>query len=157
MKNIWEETIKAVKNGARFHINFETQTFDIWLKDKYQAEHKKVIIKNGKYTGELGLDTSNDNVLEKIEELYDRYKHSTPNQVSDKKRYTYFRPLAEDKLEDEDMFYGDNRNLAQIKLELYFLIIVLNGTLKWSEDMGKWFWQSTKDKDLIILKSWIEN
>ena len=24
------------------------------------------------------------------------------------------------------------------------------------ETMGKWFWQSEKDKDLVILRKWVE-
>jgi hypothetical protein len=31
------------------------------------------------------------------------------------------------------------------------------GLFKWDEEtMGKWFWQSKKDKDLVILRQWIE-
>ena len=52
--------------------------------------------------------------------------------------------------------YLANREKAQFELELYVLCQILNG-LKWeSEKMGKWFWQSKMDKDLVILKKWVD-
>ena len=57
---------------------------------------------------------------------------------------------------DEDMLYGKRRDPAQIELELYILCQVLLG-MEWNEAlMGKWFWQSKEDKDLVILKQWIQ-
>ena len=54
------------------------------------------------------------------------------------------------------MLYGERRDSAQIRLELYILCQILGG-LTWNpEKMGKWFWQSEMDKDLVILKNWIE-
>ena len=36
--------------------------------------------------------------------------------------------------------------------------LIVNGLFVWDEDeMGKWFWQSDIDPDLVILRSWIEN
>ena len=53
------------------------------------------------------------------------------------------------------MLYGKRRDPAQIELELYILCQVLLG-MEWNEAlMGKWFWQSKEDKDLVILKQWI--
>ena len=54
------------------------------------------------------------------------------------------------------MMYGERRDKAQIRLELYVLCLLING-LKWdSGKMGNWFWQSETDKDLVILKKWVE-
>ena len=45
---------------------------------------------------------------------------------------------------------------AQAELELYVLCQILSG-LKWNpETMGCWFWQSKEDKDLVILRQWVE-
>ena len=64
--------------------------------------------------------------------------------------------LPERNLSDDDMLFGEGRDKAQIELELYILCQIING-LKWNpERMGRWFWQSKVDKDLVILKSWIE-
>ena len=54
------------------------------------------------------------------------------------------------------MLYGKRRDPAQIELELYILCPVLLG-MEWNEErMGKWFWKSKDDKDLVILKQWIQ-
>ena len=54
------------------------------------------------------------------------------------------------------MLYGERRDKAQIELELYILCQILNG-LEWHpETMGRWFWQSKTDKDLILLRQWVE-
>ena len=54
------------------------------------------------------------------------------------------------------MLYGERRDKAQIELELFILSQLLNG-FKWNaEKFGKWFWQSANDKDLIILRDWVE-
>ena len=67
-----------------------------------------------------------------------------------------FRALPERELSDDDMLYGKRRDPAQIELELYILCQVLLG-MEWNEErMGKWFWQSKEDKDLVILKQWIQ-
>ena len=60
-------------------------------------------------------------------------------------------------MSDEDMLYGQRRDRAQAELELYLLCQILNG-LKWNpETMGRWFWQSKQDKDLVILRQWVES
>ena len=55
------------------------------------------------------------------------------------------------------MIYGENRELMQAKLEGFILCAILMNHLQW-EDLTeeKWFYQSHNDKDLIILRSWIE-
>ena len=64
--------------------------------------------------------------------------------------------LPERSLNDDDMLFGERRDKAQIELELYILCQVING-LKWNpETLGRWFWQSKVDKDLVILRSWVE-
>jgi hypothetical protein len=55
------------------------------------------------------------------------------------------------------MLYGVDREVAQFKLETYLLAWILSGLFVWDEEsMGKWFWQSQNDKDLVILRNWID-
>lgn len=150
MKNIYQESILAVSQGAKFKVDLQQRSLKIG---------KKFIINEGKYDGELGIQIA-ENVEEfiaKIEELYDAYKHSIPSERSENQRRKYFMALSEKDLDDDDMLYGVSRDFAQISLELYILCQILLG-FQWDEDMmGKWFWQSKKDKDLVILKQWINN
>lgn len=147
MENIYNECVNKVKCGLKFHIDFQKRTLKI---------DGKYVIKQGEYDGELGLPVFDD-PLTIITQLFVRYQHSLPSERSDHKRRKYFNALSEHQLSDEDMLYGEPREVAQIKLELHILIMILNGSLKWDEfAKDKWFWQSPTVKELIILKEWIE-
>lgn len=148
MENIYQESIQAVEAGAKFKIDFPSRSLKL---------NGKYIIRNGCYEGELGVSECNeDEFLTNVEELYHRYKHSVPSERSESKSHRYFMALPERNLSDDDMLFGEGRDKAQIELELYILCQIIND-LKWNpERMGRWFWQSKVDKDLVILKSWIE-
>ena len=117
----------------------------------------KYIIQNGRYEGELGVTGCNDDeFFSNVEELYHCYKHSLPSERSVSKSCQYFKALPERDLCDDTMLYGEHRDKAQIELELYILCQILKG-FKWNPGkMGKWFWQSKVDKDLVILRNWVE-
>lgn len=53
-------------------------------------------------------------------------------------------------------YNGERRETARCKLELYVLVQLLRGNLWWDNSWGTWFWRSKNDKDLIILRDWIE-
>lgn len=148
MDNIYQESVQAARDGAKFKIDFPSRSLKL---------NGKYIIQNGKYEGELGVsECSEDEFLANVEELYRRYKHSVPSERSESKSRRFFMALPERNLSDDDMLFGERRDKAQIELELYILCQIING-LKWnSETMGRWFWQSKVDKDLVILRSWIE-
>lgn len=148
MKNIYHDAVTTVDAGARFWIDFPSRSLKL---------DGKPIIQEGMFEGELGIPLcSVDEFLANVEELYHRYKHSVPSERSESKSRRYFMALPEASLEDEAMLYGERRDKAQIELELYILCQILNG-LKWNpETMGRWFWQSKIDKDLVILRQWIE-
>jgi hypothetical protein len=62
-----------------------------------------------------------------------------------------------EELTDEQLMCAERREVAQAKLEGFILCMILENKLIWNEHiMGKWFWQSKKDSDLVILKKWIE-
>ena len=148
MGNIYQSVIQAVENGAKFQVNFQDRSLKI---------DGKYIIENGVYEGELGVAEADEReCLSEIEMLYQRYKHSVPSECSESKSRKYFKALSELDLSDDDMMFGERRDKAQIELELYFLCQIILG-FKWNaKTMGNWFWQSRFDKDLVILKDWVE-
>lgn len=151
MENIWNEAQEKVYNGSTFRISLDKRSFLI---------DGKYVIKEGKYEGCLGYDTNFpvDAILAMAEEFYWQYLHSVPSARSEAKYRRYFRALPEYKLSEEDMLYGQHRDITQLRLELFILISILQGALVWEEfAKDKWFWQSKKHPSLIILRQWIEN
>lgn len=149
MKTIYDELLERVENGERFSINFESRTMKVG---------KDYLIKNGECeTGRILYGRQPVIIKEVIECLYRNFKYSCPSERSDSKRKGYFKALPYDELTDEQMVYGESRELEQARLEGYILCAILMGHLKW-EDLTteKWFWQSPEDKDLVILRQWIE-
>lgn len=148
MSNIYQKVVQAVENGAKFKVDFQSRSLK--LDGKY-------IIQDGRYEGDLGIPCcGEEEFFANVEELYYRYKYSVPSERSESKQHLYFIALPERCLSDDAMMYGERRDKAQIELELYVLCRIING-FEWKpEKMGKWFWQSGTDKDLIILRSWVE-
>lgn len=147
---IYDSTVERVRKGAAFKVSLENRTLVV---------NGKKVIDNGKYEGELGIpQLTLGSALEQIEYLYDQYKHSVPSERSERKHRQYFKALSEEDLDDDDMRFGLLRDETQVSLELSVLCFILNGSLVWDEQsMGKWFWQSSKDKDLVILRQWVDN
>ena len=148
MKNIYQEAVQTVADGAKFKVDFRSRSLKL---------NGRFIIQDGKYEGDLGVSACNeDEFFTKVEELYQRYKHSIPSERSESQSRLYFAALPEKSLDDEDMLFGERREKTQIELELYVLCQILGG-FKWNpEKMGTWFWKSNMDKDLVILRQWVE-
>ena len=122
----------------------------------YDIRHDLIVIDG------IDFNTSrkkcNEICFEIIENLYHKYKYSIPSERSEKYRQReYFRALKPDEMTDEQLVIGEDRNYARAALEAFILCASLAGYLTWDEEqMGShWFYQG-KDKDLIILKKWIE-
>ena len=150
---IYDELVERVSNGEKFHIDFEKKVMKVG---------KDYLIKNGEYDKQRSLFKdvvlNVPGVLNTTELFYEQYKYSLPSERSDKKRAAYFKALPMDKIPDKRLFVAERREVAQAKLEGFILCMVLEKKLIWNEDvMGKWFWQSKTDDDLVILKKWIEN
>ena len=152
---IYEELIKRVAEGEPFYINFKNKSLKI---------SNQFVVTDGVY------DTSRELIsdieccadikclLAFIDGLYRYYKYSLPSERNDSKRRQYFKALSADKLTDKQMAIGMNREVARAQLEGFILCMIVNGTFAWNEaEMGKWFYQSKTDPDLVILRSWIEN
>ena len=145
---IYDKIINAVENGAKFTVNYQKRTCRV---------NGKIIVNDMQYDGCLGTYPSTDEeIMSNIEQLYQEYKHSVPSERSESHRRYYFKALPEKELSDEDMMYGERREVARCKLELYVLMQLLRGNLWWDNSWGTWFWCSENDKDLIILRDWIE-
>lgn len=152
---IYEELVERVSNGEAFHIDFEKRTMKVG---------KDYLIKDGEWDTSRFLFNrpgdlcSMELILGTIDVLYKRYKYSLPSERSDSKRRTYFKALPIEEISDEKLFLANRREIAKCKLEGFILCIVLEGNFVWDENkLGKWFYQSASDKDLIILRKWIEN
>lgn len=129
MEDIYRETVTAIENGANFRIDFRSRSL------KVNGRH---MIRNGRHDGAPWLpEYGCGDFFTDVEELYRRYKHSSD-------------------LEDGDMLYGQYRDIAQFELEFYILCRIMGGFTWNPETMGRWFWQSEKDKDLVILREWVE-
>ena len=152
---IYEELIQRVSEGETFHIDFVNRTMKIG---------KQKIIDNGQYDENRTLIDDVDDIFDTLEVLcsvkylYSKYKYSLPSERSDNKRQKYFKALSVDELTDEELMSAEMREVAQAKLEGFILCMILMGKFTWLEDiMGRWFYQSKYDPDLVILRSWIEN
>lgn len=135
----YNEYIDAVENGCKFKINLIDKK--AYLKRQGRNKRwKRVHIQNL-------IDPVSWNIVEK---LYGIYKYSIPSQVKLNGNSPYFKAIPIYELKDSDIVCGEQRNIAQAMLELYILIADLK------MDEGKWFWQSEKDNDLVVLKKWLK-
>ena len=150
--SIFTELINEVSCGKTFHIDFVERTMKVG---------NQKIINKGEWDKEKSLIewcfAPGDDVLNTIERLYISYKNSLPSERSENKRKKYFKALTIEELDDEYIFATMRREVAQAQLEGFILCMILNGSFVWDEEkMGKWFWESKNDSDLIILRSWID-
>lgn len=147
MKNI-NDILQAINEcGAKFTINFQKRTLKV--NDKY------VICKNK--TIELPSVRETDEFLSILDSIYHHYKYSLPSERSESRSKNYFKALPEEELTDQQMWGGMNREMARFLIEMLCLSQILHGW-QWDEEkMGKWFYQSKKDKDLVLLRQWFDN
>ena len=112
---IFEETIGKVEMGARFYVNFKERSLRV---------NGKYVIKDGKPLNdkEFGFITDGE-PMEYIYHAYKLYKHSVPSKRSNGHRRSYFKALAEKDLSDDDVMYGEGREMARCRLELAILIM----------------------------------
>lgn len=131
-----------------------TASFWIDLKARRLRVNKKDIIVDGKPVeshAEFGIDisgSSTDEILERIEELYQAYKNSVPGY---NERMHYFKPLRYEDLSSEARIGGGNRIITQFQLEYFLLVCICSGLQWWRTD---YFWRSEQDPSLVILKDW---
>ena len=152
--SIYYELIRRVESGEAFHIDFAKRTMKVG---------KEFLIKDGEFdvTRKLMAMDSDlhelDDVIKHIEELYQYYKFSLPSERSNNKRRKYFKALSIEEIPDDYLFVTGRREVEQARLEGFILCSILTGKFEWDEQkLGKWFYQSKNDPDLVILRNWIE-
>ena len=155
---IYEELIRRVSDGETFHINFEKRTMKVGndkLIDEGKWDDSRQLIKTSiDMQGGLGRKT----ILDLIESLYRDYRNSLPSERSDNRRRKYFKALSIEEIPDEQLMFAETREISQARLEGFILCMILEGQFIWDEkQLGKWFYQSVKNPDLVILRSWVEN
>lgn len=157
--SVYSELLDSVVKGKRFKVDLIEKS--LWI-DRKQIIRKGEII-CGKDIGKelinkwdlysnFGGSSLDHNPWDWINVLYSEYKHSAPEKHSDNS--SYFKALSVDDLSDADLAYGHNRKYSQAMLEGYILFGSLVGWIKW-EHGNHWFYQG-EDKDLVVLKNWIE-
>lgn len=149
--SIYEIAEWLVERGRKFHVDLQKRCLRI---------NGKYIIKNGEWNDKRPLHNFTEEQLfdhlHFLSGLYREYKHSRPTERSMSKGRTYFMALKERDLTDFDMMFGPVRDVAQLRLELAVLMLIIDGTFKWDDaTMGTWFWQSQEIKDFVILKQWV--
>lgn len=143
--------VQQVREGAKFRVDFATRS--LWLNGKRVIDHGEY--DREKFAFHPALFSIED-VLHCAENLYHRYYNSLPSERNDHKRLRYFLALDERELTDNDVLYGESREVAQAELEIFILLRLMDGSLTWHNEWGKWYWQSSAYPTFIILRQWIE-
>lgn len=143
----FNEIRKMVENGTNFTVNLQKRTLRLNGGIIEINDPQSVIMRDAIQYGCFFSD---------LEYIYNLYKHSVPSERSNSHKRNYFRALREKELSNDDMLYGYPRELMRFDLETYVLCAITYANLTWNEEWGKWFWQSENDKDLVLLREWIE-
>lgn len=140
---LYDEIINSVASGSVFNVDFKKKVLQL-DKNNVPLDNINVNI------------SSSEDMLSTIHKLFERYKYSVPSERSEGKRRRYFKALKLSEIEYDDFMFGEGRDTAQIKLELYVLLSSIYHKDFWEEIFKEqFFYQSDKDKDLIILKDWV--
>ena len=159
--SIYKDLIDAVDKGNKFKVDLVEKS--LWINKKQIIKKGEIVDEQDKskdliekwdlslnYGGSLPLD---ENSWEVIEFLYQEFKHSVPKENSNKR--SYFKALSVDDLTDDELAFNIDRDFGDAILSGYILFASLKGWLKW-EHGDNWFWQSSEEENLILIKNWIE-
>ena len=140
---LYDEIINSVSSGSVFNVDLKKKVL--------QLDKNNIPLDN------ISVDiSSSEDMLSTIHKLFERYKYSVPSERSEGKRRRYFKALKLSEIEYDDFMFGEGRDTAQIKLELYVLLSSIYHQDFWEEIFKEhFFYQSDKDRDLIILKDWV--
>ena len=138
------------------------------LKNKTISNGNTVIIKNGKvivdeikltdgreYVGlaDMELIHKCDDFYGELESLYEQYYSSVPNKHTQFSRNNFYAKDV-DNLSMRELVRGLPRIEAQYRLEAFVLLHALSSNIQW-ECEEHFYWQSNKNKNLIIYKEWV--
>ncbi len=149
MNSLYRQVLIALSEGKKISVN---------LKNKGLIVNHEHWLINGQLTKSAPTEViipPRIDCLSEIEILYHNYKYSYPDEKETKRKRNYFKALSYEELTDEELVNGKDRYNTRISLEAYIVCCISAGYLKWKEEWGSWYYQG-KDKDLIILREWIE-
>ena len=148
-KNIYQTAIQAAERGMKVTVRLPERTLQV---------DSELLIDAGRHEGELGFPrTDEDTALGMIEDAYVRYRQSIPDGAAITGN-CWFRAKSWDELSDRELVTGEKRSVARCRLETTLLMLILNGSLSADSPAfrDKWFWQSSKYKELIILTNFLK-
>ena len=135
------------------------QWVDVSLIERSLAIDGRPLIASGSHDLPLGIAATDEaTALRMLEEAFAAYERSVPeHSARDKSRW--FHACDEDEMSGEELVGGDDRPVARCRLEVTMLACILNGSLtKHGDQMqGKWFWQSEKHRQLVVLAEWLDD
>lgn len=146
--SVFMDLLDTVNHGKKVCINLTEKTIKV--------NKKEINLKDSELIGSNDMNAINITAIEPwgiVEELYAKYKRSVPRGRSQMNKSYFYADSVED-LTDNEIAFNMARDFAQACLEGFILLAGLSGLLEWQNE-NHWFWQSTKDKQLIILKEWI--
>ena len=155
MLDIYTYTLDAMEQGGRVKIDIPSKSLTV---------NGEALISEGSALYPVGLERVEAvDALSKIEEAYIEYKYSLPasehssGKPSPRSR-CLFKAMAPEEIPPQYLLRGIVRHEARRRLELIFLLYIVNGSIssKCHPFGDKWYWQSAKDKDLVILRQWLE-
>ena len=158
MNSIFSELLDAADKGKKFKVDLINKS--LWIDRKKIIEKGEIV--NEQYQGkelikeyDLALEFGSGSNLppwELLELIFNEFEKSVPSKHTVK---TYFKAKSFDELTESDLAYNYDRIFMTAMLEGYILLASLKGILKWQNDKH-WFWQSQKNRNFIVLKSYIE-
>lgn len=152
--SIYKTLLQHASQGRNFRINLNSK--DLWIgKKQYIKEGEMIVIDDElidkEDLQEFGIEDLSIKTWEVIEYLYQMYKHSVPN--SHWRDNAYFEALSYDELTTDELAYNIDRKYAQSIIEGYILLGSMAKLIEWQNEEN-WFWQSSEDENLIVLKEW---
>ena len=148
MQEAYEKAFRLVEQGVPFRVDLARGSMTVG------GHH---VVMDGAFLGRpSGLDTKDP--IADVERLYADFKRSVPGERDSRREFNgeQFRAMRFDELSDDDLLYGERREHARFRLEAFVLLAAASGQLRWKDEWGSWFWRSSKDPDLVILRKWID-
>ena len=157
--SIYMDLLEATNQGRRFKVDLVDKS--LWI-DRKQIIKKGVVLDEAKVLIEPSdvamFSPEQESFMNLypwtwVERFYLMYKTSVPSEHSN--TTSYFRAKSVDDLTQAELTCNPNRDFMQAALEGYILLASLQGWLQW-EFKNNWFWQCPVDKNLVVMKNWIE-
>lgn len=142
--SLFDTVMRLCREGKRIEISLAAHSMSVG---------NRVMVRDGIWKGNLGIEkVSAEEALRQIEDAYDIFRRALPSGVG--KRWSWFHA---EPCSDEEILWGEDRDTACARLECIVLCHILNGSLnpESAPFRDKWFWQSERFSDLIILKEWL--